>query len=93
MIPARIGSVRLRYKNLALLNKRAVIEYAIINAIESKIFSKIFINSDSEKFKFFSEYLHDSTNNEAEYESLIFLKEKNFWHHQKLGVMMLSIIL
>lgn len=54
MIPARIGSVRLRYKNLALLNKRAVIEYAIINAIESKIFSKIFINSDSEKFKFFS---------------------------------------
>ena len=30
----------------------------------------IFINK--EKFKFFSEYLHDSTNNEAEYESLIF---------------------
>ena len=30
----------------------------------------IFINQ--EKFKFFSEYLHDSTNNEAEYESLIF---------------------
>ena len=30
----------------------------------------IFLNQ--EKFKFFSEYLHDSTNNEAEYESLIF---------------------
>ena len=30
----------------------------------------IFVNR--EKFKFFSEYLHDSTNNEAEYESLIF---------------------
>ena len=30
----------------------------------------IFVNQ--EKFKFFSEYLHDSTNNEAEYESLIF---------------------
>ena len=27
---------------------------------------------DKEKFKFFSEYLHDSTNNEAEYESLIY---------------------
>jgi len=30
----------------------------------------IFLNQ--EKYKFFSEYLHDSTNNEAEYESLIF---------------------
>ena len=30
----------------------------------------IFLNQ--EKFKFFSEYLHDSTNNEAEYESLIY---------------------
>ena len=30
----------------------------------------IFVNQ--EKFKFFSKYLHDSTNNEAEYESLIF---------------------
>ena len=30
----------------------------------------IFVNR--EKFKFFSEYLDDSTNNEAEYESLIF---------------------
>ena len=30
----------------------------------------IFVNQ--EKFKSFSEYLHDSTNNEAEYESLIF---------------------
>ena len=30
----------------------------------------IFVNQ--EKFKFFPEYLHDSTNNEAEYESLIF---------------------
>ena len=35
MIPARIGSTRLKYKNLALLDNKAVIEYAIINSIKS----------------------------------------------------------
>ena len=51
MIPARIGSTRLKYKNLALLDNKAVIEYAIINSIKSKIFKKIYVNSDSNTFE------------------------------------------
>ena len=54
MIPARIGSVRLKYKNLALIHNKAVIEYAIINALNSKIFSKISVNSDSNIFEYFT---------------------------------------
>ena len=53
MIPARIGSVRLRYKNLALLNKRAVIEYAIINAIESKFSLKYLLTLTQKNLNFF----------------------------------------
>ena len=41
MIPARIGSVRLKKKNLALINKKPLIEYAIDAAMQSKIFNKI----------------------------------------------------
>ena len=51
MIPARIGSVRLKKKNLALINKKPLIEYAIDAALQSKIFNKIFINSDDSVFK------------------------------------------
>ena len=54
MIPARIGSVRLKYKNLALIHNKAVIEYAIINALNSNIFSKISVNSDSNIFEYFT---------------------------------------
>ena len=54
MIPARIGSTRLKYKNLALLDNKAVIEYAIINAIKSKTFKKIYVNSDSNTFEYFT---------------------------------------
>jgi len=51
MIPARIGSQRLKYKNLALLNKKPLISHVIEKAQKSKIFSEIFINSDSLIFK------------------------------------------
>lgn len=54
MIPARIGSQRLKYKNLALIKNKALIEYSILNAIKTNIFKKIYINSDSSIFKFFS---------------------------------------
>lgn len=54
MIPARIGSQRLKYKNLALIKNKALIEYSIINAIKTKLFNKIYINSDSDIFEFFS---------------------------------------
>ena len=50
MIPARIGSQRLKYKNLALINKKPMISYAINAAKRSKCFHQIFINSDHEVF-------------------------------------------
>ena len=43
MIPARIGSQRLKFKNLALLNNKPIIYYAINAAKQSKCFDKIFI--------------------------------------------------
>lgn len=54
MIPAREGSIRLKYKNLALINNKALIEYSIINAKKADIFETIHINSDSKIYEFFS---------------------------------------
>ncbi len=54
MIPARIGSKRLKKKNLALLNGKPLISYSISAAKKAKVFNKIIINSDSKKFKKFS---------------------------------------
>tara|TARA_B100000686_G_C16786186_1_gene975414 strand:+ start:2700 stop:3419 length:720 start_codon:yes stop_codon:yes gene_type:complete len=51
IIPARIGSKRLKYKNLAILNGKPLIYYAIKAAKKSKIFNNIFINSDDIIFK------------------------------------------
>ena len=51
MIPARIGSQRLKFKNLALINGKPLISYAIENSIKSKIFKKIVLNSDSVLFE------------------------------------------
>lgn len=51
MIPARIGSQRLKKKNLALIDKKPLIEYAIETAKKSKVFNNIYINSDSLIFK------------------------------------------
>ncbi len=50
MIPARIGSTRLKKKNLALINNEPLISYCIKSAIKSKIFDNIVINSDSNIF-------------------------------------------
>ena len=51
MIPARIGSERLKYKNLRLLAGKPVISYAVNAAKEAKIFDNIVINSDEQIFK------------------------------------------
>ena len=51
MIPARIGSQRLKYKNLALINKKPLISYAIDAAKKAKIFQKIILNSDHKIFE------------------------------------------
>lgn len=51
MIPARIGSERLKFKNLALINNKPLIYYSIKAALNSKIFEKIYINSDNRIFE------------------------------------------
>lgn len=66
MIPARIGSTRLRMKNLALLNGKPLISYAIEAAKEAKVFSRVIVNSDNQIFAKIAErynvefYLRDS---------------------------------
>ena len=55
MIPARLGSQRLKKKNLAIVGGKALIEYAIISAKKVKIFYKVIVNSESELFKKFSD--------------------------------------
>ena len=51
MIPARIGSTRLKMKNLALIDGKPLISYSIIAAQKSAIFDRIIINSDSDVFQ------------------------------------------
>ena len=51
MIPARLGSTRLKMKNLALINNKPMISYAIEAAKKSGIFDKVVLNSESEIFK------------------------------------------
>ena len=51
MVPARMGSERLKLKNLALLNGLPLISYAIEAAKGSEIFSRVVINSDGDIFR------------------------------------------
>lgn len=51
MIPARRGSERLKWKNLALLDGKPLISYAIQAAQKSKVFSRIVLNSEDLVFK------------------------------------------
>ena len=55
MIPARIGSTRFKMKNLAMLNGKPMIAYAIIAALSSKVFDRVIVNSDSEVFRHIAE--------------------------------------
>lgn len=50
MIPARIGSERLKYKNLSLINGKPLIYYAINNIKKSKLINEVYINSDHNIF-------------------------------------------
>ncbi len=50
MIPARIGSTRLPMKNLALIDGKPLIYYAIQAAKESGVFDRIVVNGDHEVF-------------------------------------------
>ena len=51
MIPARMGSTRLRMKNLALIDGRPMIYYAIRAAKTSGVFNRIVVNSESTVFR------------------------------------------
>lgn len=55
MIPARLGSHRLRLKNLRVLDGRAVIEHSIEAAVRSGVFDRIVLNSDNEVFRSFAD--------------------------------------
>lgn len=55
MIPARIGSKRLKRKNLALINGKPMIAYSVLAAKQSGVFDRIVINSDSEVFQVISD--------------------------------------
>ena len=50
MIPARIGSQRVKKKNLRLLHKRPLIDYILEAASKVEIFDHIYLNSDDEIF-------------------------------------------
>jgi len=47
VIPARGGSKRVDNKNLTVINGKPLIAYAIETALQSDIFSKVIVNSDS----------------------------------------------
>lgn len=47
IIPARKGSKRIKNKNLKKINGKYLIEYTIQKCIKSKVFDKIYVNSDS----------------------------------------------
>ncbi len=50
MIPARIGSTRLKMKNLALIGGKPMIGWAIEAAIESGAFDRVVVNADHRAF-------------------------------------------
>lgn len=49
MIPARLGSQRLKQKNLALLNGTPLIAHAIRKCFKADCFDEIWVNSESEE--------------------------------------------
>ena len=48
IIPARGGSKGIPRKNMRLLHGRPLIEYAILNALESSYIDDVVVSSDSE---------------------------------------------
>jgi len=51
MIPARIGSTRLKMKNLALIDGMPLVYYAISAAKNAKVFKRIILNADAGVFE------------------------------------------
>ena len=51
MIPARMGSKRVKNKNLRLIDGKPLISYVVETAVKSDIFDEIYINSEADIFK------------------------------------------
>ena len=51
MIPARLGSTRVKNKNLRLIDNKPLIQFIIDSAKKSKYLDKIYINSESKIFR------------------------------------------
>ena len=51
MIPARLGSKRIKHKNLRLLDGKPLVSHVLEKCKDANIFSEIYINSESELFK------------------------------------------
>ena len=51
MIPARLGSQRVKKKNLRLIDNKPLIQYIIDSVNKCKIFDSIYLNSESDIFK------------------------------------------
>jgi CMP-N-acetylneuraminic acid synthetase len=54
MIPARLGSQRLKKKNLEKFGELTLIEHAIKRCIDADVFDEIYVNSESEVFELFA---------------------------------------
>ncbi|WP_437187183.1 cytidylyltransferase domain-containing protein [Planctomicrobium sp. SH668] len=50
MIPARLGSKRLKQKNLREIQGRSLVEFAVERAIHSGVFAEVWVNSESDVF-------------------------------------------
>lgn len=49
LIPARGGSKRIKWKNLSVVNGKPLLSYAIEAAKNSRLFSRVFVNSDDDE--------------------------------------------
>ena len=56
MIPARMGSQRVKQKNIRLLNGKPLISHIVDTAVKSQVFDEIYINSESDVFKETADY-------------------------------------
>lgn len=80
MIPARLGSQRLKKKNLEFFGEVTLIEHAIQRCIDANIFDEIYVNSESLIFKEYAEsknvnFYHRSAdlgNNQATSEDFVY---------------------
>ena len=56
LIPARAGSKRIPNKNIKSLNGHPLIAYSIVSALESKIFDRVIVSTDSSYIAKISQY-------------------------------------